>query len=174
MVRLSKPELLKHFMPQDYDDVSDLILSKASPRFLDKGLARRLETIDARSLVNALARAERLGYDVQDIIEKGPNDRSEHVIPSTTSVQQSTNNAQFNNHVDNNKQKQSTPSQTVVGQPAGPSTTMLKPSFPQTPGTPNATPDPALFLCLCRSCERPCSSPEALRFVGFFLLMGWT
>jgi hypothetical protein len=152
-------------MPQDYDDVSDLILSKASPKFLDKGLARRLETIDARSLVNALARAERLGYDVQDIIEQGTNDRSEHVIPSTASIPQSDNIGQLNNHVDNNASNQWTPSQTVAGQSADPSATTLKPYLPQTPGAPTTAPDPALFLCLCRSCERPCSSPEALRFV---------
>lgn len=53
-----------------------------SNEFLDKALQRRLKTISARRLVNALAKAERLGYDVQDIVEERENSRPEHVIPS--------------------------------------------------------------------------------------------
>ncbi|EWG37522.1 hypothetical protein FVEG_01108 [Fusarium verticillioides 7600] len=47
-----------------------------------QALARRLETIPARQLVNALARAERLGYDVKDIVQE----HDEHVIPSLHSL----------------------------------------------------------------------------------------
>ena len=74
--------LKSHYLADDIDELMDSILSRASAQFLDKALARRLETIPARQLVNALARAERLGYDIQDIVR----DHDEQVIPSMHSV----------------------------------------------------------------------------------------
>ncbi|KAH7171075.1 hypothetical protein EDB81DRAFT_189300 [Dactylonectria macrodidyma] len=76
MVKVSKPQIVRHLSADDFDEIADLVLSKVSPSFLDKAIARRFETIPARQLVNALARAERLGYDVQDLVQE------EHVIPS--------------------------------------------------------------------------------------------
>ncbi|KAH8676056.1 hypothetical protein BX600DRAFT_454239 [Xylariales sp. PMI_506] len=67
MVKESKDELINHFNTQDLDAVADVILERASDGFLDKAMERRLATIDARSLINALARAERLGYESKDI-----------------------------------------------------------------------------------------------------------
>ncbi|KAI1844367.1 hypothetical protein JX266_009461 [Neoarthrinium moseri] len=72
MVSESKQELIGHFMAEDLDDVADRILDKASDHFLDKALDRRLATIDARSLINALARAERLGYENDDVVDMRP------------------------------------------------------------------------------------------------------
>ncbi|KAH0595876.1 hypothetical protein MHUMG1_06425 [Metarhizium humberi] len=80
LVQTSKRQLISHFTAEDLDEVADEILSKASTNFLDQALARRLETIRARSLVNALAKAERLGYDVKDAVEER-KDGTEHVIP---------------------------------------------------------------------------------------------
>lgn len=80
MVRAGKRHIIGHLTTQDLDDVSDAILAKASDNFLDKCLARRLETIDARPLVNALARAQRLGYEAQDIVEGTAG--AEHVLPT--------------------------------------------------------------------------------------------
>ncbi|EFY90981.1 hypothetical protein MAC_03097 [Metarhizium acridum CQMa 102] len=80
LVQASKRQLLSHFTADDLDELADEIMSKASPNFLDRALARRLETIRARSLVNALAKAERLGYDVKDVVEER-KDGTEHVIP---------------------------------------------------------------------------------------------
>ncbi|KAF7545146.1 hypothetical protein G7Z17_g9401 [Cylindrodendrum hubeiense] len=80
MVKVSKQHVVRHLSGEDFDEIADLLLAKVSPNFLDKALARRFETIPARQLVNALARAERLGYDVQDIVEE------EHVIPSLHSL----------------------------------------------------------------------------------------
>lgn len=51
----------------DLDQLADLILSKASVAFYDRTLEQRLKTIDAKRLINALARAERLGYEVSDV-----------------------------------------------------------------------------------------------------------
>ncbi|KAF4456825.1 hypothetical protein F53441_1122 [Fusarium austroafricanum] len=82
LVHKSKRELISHLGPTDYDELADLILPRASTQFLDRALARRLETIPARQLVNALARAERLGYDPQDIIQE----HDERVIPSLHSL----------------------------------------------------------------------------------------
>ncbi|KAF5616697.1 hypothetical protein F52700_12992 [Fusarium sp. NRRL 52700] len=82
LVQKSKRELLGHLNASDFDELADLILPRVSTQFLDRALARRLETIPARQLVNALARAERLGYDVKDIVQE----HNEHVIPSLHSL----------------------------------------------------------------------------------------
>lgn len=63
MVFHAKHELIRHFGAADLDAVADGILAKASDQFLDKALEIRLATIDARSLINALARNGRLGYE---------------------------------------------------------------------------------------------------------------
>lgn len=86
MVSNCKTELIEHFSNRDIDDVADLILAKASNAFLDKALEMRLATIDAKPLLNALARAERLGYDSQDLVEMS---HGEHVIPSSGVAQMS-------------------------------------------------------------------------------------
>lgn len=85
MIRVAKEAVIQHLTMEDFDAMADLLLTKVGHTFLDKALARRLETIPARQLVNALARAERLGYDVQDIIEEGQGG-GEHVIPSLHSL----------------------------------------------------------------------------------------
>ncbi|KAI1143537.1 hypothetical protein F5Y05DRAFT_408982 [Hypoxylon sp. FL0543] len=77
MVSTSKHELMAHFAASDLDEVANDILDKASDSFLDQALERRLKTIDARSLINALARAERLGYEHNDISEA----QKERVLP---------------------------------------------------------------------------------------------
>ena len=78
MVSESKQELIEHFETVDLDEVADLIISKASDAFLDKCLEKRLLTIEAKPLINALAKAERLGYDSNDIIQDAQHER---VIP---------------------------------------------------------------------------------------------
>lgn len=78
MVTESAEELIKHFTAADIDSVSDILLEKVSDSFLDKCLAKRLLTIEAKPLVNALARAERLGYDSSDSIIL--EDRHERVV----------------------------------------------------------------------------------------------
>jgi hypothetical protein len=72
LVSESKNEVIGHFTASDIDDVADAILDKATNDFLDKALKKRLETIDARSLINALARAERLGYENDDVMDERP------------------------------------------------------------------------------------------------------
>ncbi|OTA64651.1 hypothetical protein K449DRAFT_273051 [Hypoxylon sp. EC38] len=69
MVSESKHEIIAHLTTPDLDELADEILAKASDYFLDQALEKRLRTIDARSLINALARAERLGYESSDILE---------------------------------------------------------------------------------------------------------
>lgn len=82
LVQNAKHELVGHLSSTDIDELADSIISRASPDFLDRVLARRLETVSARQLVNALARAERLGYNVRDIVRE----HDEQVIPSMHSV----------------------------------------------------------------------------------------
>ncbi|KAI1428287.1 hypothetical protein F5Y12DRAFT_51685 [Xylaria sp. FL1777] len=79
MVSEAKQEIVSHLKPQDIDDIGPVLLKKCSDQFLDKALEQRLKTIDARSLINALARAERLGYESSDILE----DQPERVVPVT-------------------------------------------------------------------------------------------
>lgn len=67
MVREARNEILDHFTTADLDELAECILSKASVHFLDKALERRLKTIEAKKLINALARAERLGYEPGDV-----------------------------------------------------------------------------------------------------------
>ncbi|TLD11031.1 hypothetical protein PgNI_05914 [Pyricularia grisea] len=81
MVKAGKADLLEHFSQADLDVVSDTILAKASHSFLDKALELRLRTIEAKPLVDALSRAERLGYESNDIVEQD-NNHQERVIPS--------------------------------------------------------------------------------------------
>ena len=78
MVTESKHELISHFTAEALDEVADIIISKASDSFLDKCLEKRLLTIEAKPLINALAKAERLGYEPGDVIQ---DDRHERVIP---------------------------------------------------------------------------------------------
>ncbi|CCF47833.1 hypothetical protein CH063_16057, partial [Colletotrichum higginsianum] len=76
IILAGKHELIDWMSQADLDEVADKIIAKASNTFLDKALVVRLRTIEARRLVNALARADRLGYNADDIVE------NEHVIPS--------------------------------------------------------------------------------------------
>ncbi|KAI0427392.1 hypothetical protein F5Y09DRAFT_350511 [Xylaria sp. FL1042] len=72
LVTESKHEIISHLRPQDLDDIAPAILKKCSDQFLDQALEQRLKTISARSLISALARAERLGFDSNDIAEDHP------------------------------------------------------------------------------------------------------
>ncbi|KAI0818133.1 hypothetical protein GGR55DRAFT_59738 [Xylaria sp. FL0064] len=78
MVSEAKHEIVAHLKPQDMDDIASAILEKCSDKFLDQALEQRLKTIGARSLISALARAERLGFDSNDIAE----DQPERVVPA--------------------------------------------------------------------------------------------
>ncbi|KAI1751010.1 hypothetical protein F4782DRAFT_231980 [Xylaria castorea] len=78
MVAEAKHEIATHLGPEDLDDIAPAILEKCSDQFLDRVLEHRLGTIDARSLINALARAERLGYTNSDVLEN----RQERVVPT--------------------------------------------------------------------------------------------
>jgi hypothetical protein len=69
---------MAHFTAEALDEVAELIIGKASDSFLDKCLAKRLLTIEAKPLINALATAERLGYEPGDIIQ---DEQHERVIP---------------------------------------------------------------------------------------------
>ncbi|CAK7236090.1 hypothetical protein SBRCBS47491_009517 [Sporothrix bragantina] len=80
LVKNAKAEIVAHMSSADIDEVTNQILAQASDRFLDAALEMRLRTIDAKPLINALARAERLGYEPGDIVEE-PLGGQERVIP---------------------------------------------------------------------------------------------
>lgn len=154
MVKAAKPHVIKHLNAEDFDQVADILLPRVSKGFLDKALARRMETIPARQLVNALARAERLGYDVQDIVEEKHG--TEHVIPSMSSMPQC-NPVPVPIPV--------RPSQVRPGQPPGPP----RPILPNAPG-PVAVPSDSTP---CPTCYWPCSAQEALDYVRMPLFAQW-
>ncbi|KAI1661520.1 hypothetical protein F4813DRAFT_347908 [Daldinia decipiens] len=76
MVSESKHEIVSHLSTADLNELANDVLEKASDYFLDQALEKRLRTIDARSLINALARAERLGYENSDVLDDRKGNRS--------------------------------------------------------------------------------------------------
>lgn len=68
LVKHARWEIMTHFTPLLLAEVEDLVVGKAPDSLLDKAIEKRLDSIPARSLLNMLARSERLGYDESDII----------------------------------------------------------------------------------------------------------
>jgi hypothetical protein len=83
MVADCRDQLMQHFTTADLDAVADLIISKASDRFLDKCLEKRLPTIEAKPLINALARAERLGYEKEDVVPDDDDNNDDAATKNT-------------------------------------------------------------------------------------------
>ncbi|KAK7970766.1 hypothetical protein PG988_009839 [Apiospora saccharicola] len=125
MVSESKDAIIAHFEPADIDAVADAILDKASDHFLDKALERRLATIDARSLIDALARAERLGYESNDV--NGDNGTIASPQLPTPTIPQSNAVHQYQQHPQ--QQYQQHPHQ----EPARPAPASLIPPPPTKP-----------------------------------------
>jgi hypothetical protein len=79
--------ILKHSTPHVYiramEDHGDKMLEVASNDFLDRAIEKRLQTIDAKELVALLAKAKRLGYDEEDVV-----DEEEDVVPPQDEVAQ--------------------------------------------------------------------------------------
>ncbi|KAK7226507.1 hypothetical protein V2G26_014510 [Clonostachys chloroleuca] len=153
MVTSSLPQILGHCTTEDYDRVADVLISKVSLEFLDKALARRLETIEARSLVNALARAERLGYDVSDIVEDRNNGKPEHVIPSLQGVILPANVPTPQRPWMTNSWPGGAPPAAHADVPQ-PDTRMSSPSAAANSNS----------IVHCEKCQRPCSGLGALSF----------
>ncbi|KAF4962657.1 hypothetical protein FSARC_9218 [Fusarium sarcochroum] len=155
LVKESKRELLSHLSGPDLDQLADMLLSRVSTQFLDKALARRLETIDARDLVNALARAERLGYDVQDIVQE----HSEHVIPSLRSLPVQPTMPPENPAL----RVQHYQPQPVAPQQPPPATlyAVTPPVHNKAPGMPLPPGPPGIAWCRC---GWPCASQAALEY----------
>lgn len=160
LARTSKPALLSHFTAEDYDEVSNILLSRVSNGFLDKALARRLETIPARQLVNALARAERLGYDVRDVIQE----KGEHVLPSLYPTD--TPAPLPRPYQQQDSHGQAAPSNTAPPPPPAPSQRQFMDTTVTSsgPGTPQALDLPDVRYCT--RCGWPCSSGKAVDYVS--------
>lgn len=156
MIKLSKQHVIRHLDANDFDEVADALLPKVSNQFLDKALARRFETIPARQLVNSLARAERLGYDVQDIVEQTQG--AEHVIPSLQAITV----PPVLSHTLPSQPLQPPPPQPSV-KPTGSDRAFISidPSRKAQPG-----PNGSVF---CGQCGWPCTAQEALDYVCFSL-----
>lgn len=166
----TKHKWVEQLNTEDVDDLADALFQKGSDRFLDRALARRFETISGRALVNALARAERLGYDTRDIVEEKDSNKSEQVIPSLhpsrpagyapsgpiTSQQAppQTFTPQYAQQA--RQQQQQQPPQMAYRPPPPP------PSYPITHPTPAEEVDAAKQgIVFCDTCGRPCSGPVA-------------
>ncbi|CAK7262924.1 hypothetical protein SEPCBS57363_000304 [Sporothrix epigloea] len=79
-VRSAKAEIVAHLRTSDIDKVAGQILAQASEKFLDAALDIRLRSIDAKRLVNALARAERLGYEIDGVLAEPDPQRESAVL----------------------------------------------------------------------------------------------
>lgn len=160
MVKASKLQIALHLDSQDLDDMADAILAKASSKFLDKALAKRLETIEGRQLINALARAERLGYDTSDIVEQGAG--REHVVPLMQQQPQypGVKQSHVRSHLTSSAPRQ-TPTQPAPQQ---------HPPAATAPQHPNSTPKEGHpSIVFCPNCQRPCSGSQALQYVRSLL-----
>ncbi|PHH70579.1 hypothetical protein CDD82_7035 [Ophiocordyceps australis] len=166
MVRLCKQQIIDHLTSQDLDTLSDSILAKAGSSFLDKALARRLETIPARSLVNALARAERLGYEVQDVVEEHSEKPGyEHVVPSLGSS--SSHPMVIHDETTNPPCTGPRPNavQLAEQQPSQQPSQQLSPLVQATLAKSNAAVGP-FGIRYCHACSRPCTGTDALLVVS--------
>lgn len=63
---------MEQFTPALLQEVEDTLVERAPDTLLDKCMSKRLNTISGRTLLNMLARAERLGYDAEDIVDDPP------------------------------------------------------------------------------------------------------
>lgn len=171
LAQATKHNWIAHLKVSDVDEIADALIQRASNQFLDRAMARRLETISGQELVNALARSERLGYDVRDIVAGEPAQRGEQVIPSMHGAHMV-----------------STPHTTPAMPPPPPTASQQAPAPYQAPPTPQQPPPrpiiswtsclPANFTAPpgglnlfneikpCQRCGRPCSSEEALKQVS--------
>jgi hypothetical protein len=167
LVQAALPQIINRCSGPELDQVTDLLLSKLSPEFLDRALAQRLETIDARSLVNALARAERLGYDLSDIVVERQPDKPEQVVPSLQGVippDFPTMNGHYHGPSPHHHPMQGTQ---PVSSPA-PSPTPIQPQSNQPKWMIGLPPLPAKGphgILYCQDCRRPCSGELALQHV---------
>jgi hypothetical protein len=87
--------ILKHSTPHVYmraiEDYGDKFLEAANDEFLDKALELRLSTIDADKLVALLAKAKRLGYDEQDVVDEEEDVMPAQNGPSESNLQEVSN-----------------------------------------------------------------------------------
>ncbi|KAL7815298.1 hypothetical protein V8C44DRAFT_324096 [Trichoderma aethiopicum] len=194
VVKASKREIAKHFSGQDLDEIADLIGPKLSSHFQDRVMATRLETIGAQDLINALARAERLGYHINDIVKKKPGPGGESVIPGIntliTSLPPQMPPHQMHGappppmppHPGQGPPQQPHPAYQPhpsqhYGVPQGQHPVPMPmngaavhhgqpaPSQPPPPvSTPRQTAKAAGRIVYCGTCHRPCSSQEALNY----------
>lgn len=162
MIKAAKYEIARQFDRQDLDDIVEFVSGKASDEFLDKLLARRLETIEGRQLINALARAERLGYNAEDIIEQNGQVGREHVIPSLPHARPPALMTPTPHH----QTPQSAPMIPSQGRTAAPQ------HYPGTAAgmavssaASSAEHLDRLGVVHCDRCWRPCSGAEALQYV---------
>ncbi|OAA73835.1 hypothetical protein ISF_00736 [Cordyceps fumosorosea ARSEF 2679] len=140
LVEHSSLPIAKHLRMADLDLMSQVLLPKLSPAFQDSVLAMRFETIGAQQLVNLLGRAERLGYDVRDVVtdNQSGSPRQERVIPTANPI------------------------------PAPPTAMVVPSSQPQPqPRAPNNLPPDEqvkrLGITFCAACNRPCGGQKALK-----------
>jgi hypothetical protein len=188
IVKTSKREIAKHIGGEDLDQIADIIGPKLSAQFQDRVVATRLETIGAQDLINALARAERLGYHVNDIVQqKKPGPGGETVIPSLSVVPPI---PPHSSRV--GAPPPLMPPYQIQGPPQQPQpygapqnqhplpnlSSRLSNQGAQAPfqapsvATPNektnqSTLDLPPWAVQCRMCHRPCSSEDALNYVSF-------
>lgn len=88
LVAKAKHQIVDIMSPADLDKLADRILAKATNNFLDKAVDKRLKTMESQRLVNALARSERLGYDLDDITDNKnlPPDEHSTFAPAPAAV----------------------------------------------------------------------------------------
>ena len=160
LVPATKHTWVQHLAAKDLDEIADALFQRASDHFLDRALARRFETISGRALVNALARAERLGYDIRDIVEERDTNQPEQVIPSVHPPVIAGYRSNGQSAAQYSQQAHPQQPQKPSPQPAPAPFFVLRHSAEQI-----ASAKP-LGITFCDPCGRPCSGLSALEYVG--------
>ncbi|KAL7925112.1 hypothetical protein ACQKWADRAFT_285075 [Trichoderma austrokoningii] len=168
IVKTSGREIAKHFGTEDLDQAADLFGPRFSPQFQDRVMAARLETIGAQDLINALSRAERLGYHINDIVQKQPGPGGETVIPSMSAVPPVPphNGGAPPPAMAPYQVQRPPPPPPPQPQPYGGQMSRMTHQAYQGPSQTPKRSAPALpsWAVQCRVCNRPCSSEDALSY----------
>ena len=87
-VKNAQMEIISQFTPEMLAEVETAVVDRAPDSLLDLAMEKRLNTIRARSLLNMLARAERLGFNENDIVDDVPGRGPRNLgVPNSTSSQ---------------------------------------------------------------------------------------
>lgn len=166
IARECSTEIASNWSAAEIDDLAPYILPRCGSAFLDKALETRFRTIPAQSLVNYLARAQRLGYEESDIVEN-PS------IPQIVADSNEPPRSQQSGHAEAKEPTTApTPRMSVAassGAPPSQASSTSGAALPRLkfPSVISSVPTlrmeaTSMGIVYCQHCDRPCSGKAAL------------